>query len=298
MSAADKYYTAPLAVLRSGFTGLEALEIACACGIVNAGIGYREEHGEEDFERLVSDAEEHAAEQGLRTSPPKEFVLSDASGNPMTPHESEAIWRCALVGAKMLGIRGGNRAKDAQTWATHYRKGEVFFTIKSEWLWAAIWTARREAGTEVTQDFKPLSWREFRVLAAILSAPVKNYQGFVFLGWESIQARACGFHRKDLFQAGKNDLWPHCQPFSRDQIMRTTGALEACKFYLRFRYSTGDRGGKTAYSFRHESREKLAEAVAKFQAEYCFKQAAVSDNRAKDRILCAKMQEARKSPAT
>jgi len=294
----DKYYTAPLAVLRSGNNALEALGIALACGIVNAGLGFREDYGEDDFDELVPEAEEHAAEQGQPTTPPKKFEIADFSGNSMTQHESETIWRCALVGAKMLGIRGGNRAEDAQTWATHYRKGEVFFTIKSEWLWAAIWTARREAGTEVPQDFKPLSWREFRVLAAILSAGVQNYHGFVFLGWESIQARACGFHRKDLFQAGKNDLCSHCQPFSRDQIMRTTGALEACKFYLRFRYSKGDRGGKTAYSFRHESREKLAEAVAKFQAEYCFKQAAVSDNRAKDRILCAKMQEARKPPAT
>lgn len=51
----------------------------------------------------------------------------------------------------------------------------------------------------------------------------------------------------------------------------------------------GDRCGWTAYSFRHETREKLAKAVGKYQAEYCFKPT-VDANRTKDRELTIRLQ--------
>jgi hypothetical protein len=73
--------------------------------------------------------------------------------------------------------------------------------------------------------------------------------------------------------------------------------MEANRFYLRFRYSKGDRGGKTAYSFRHDTREKLAGAVGEYQSLFCIKKA-VDANRARDRELCANMQAVSKKPAT
>lgn len=288
MSAGDKYFTAPLAILRSGTSALEALSNALDFGIVSAGIGYQQAHDADEFETLLDEAKRHAEKQNQPTKPPPRFQLRDADGKPTSCEESQRIWFCALAGAKLLGVNGGNREWDSQIWATHHRPDQVFFKIKSEWLWNAIYTARRDAGKEVETDHKPLSFREFRILAGILSAPVSKSAGFVFLGWESVQARSCGFHRKDLFQAGRDTLPMHCQPLSRDQISRTTEALEALKFFLRFRYSKGDRGGKTAYSLRHESREKLAEAVGKFQAEHGFK-SDVANNRAKDRELSARI---------
>ena len=291
MSKEDRYFTAPLAILRSGKSAIDALEAALCYGIVNAGLGYLAKHGEDEFETLLEQADEAAEEQNLPTKPPPRLTLKDCDGKPIAHERSVEIWKAAHAGWKIIGLSGGNRAGDAQKWASHHREGQVFFKIKSEWFWNAMHTARREAGMDVEIDFKPLSWREFRILAAILSAPVKKFHGFVFLGWESIQARACGFHRKDLLAKNKEALPLHCHPLSRDQITRTTSRLEALKFYLRFRYSKGDRGGKTAYSFRHETREKLAESVGKYQAEYCFKPT-VDANRSKDRELTIQLQRA------
>lgn len=294
MSKEDRYFTAPLAILRSGQSALDSLEAALCSGMVNAGIGYLDTHGEDEFNMLLEQANEAAEKQGLQAKPPPRFTLKDCGGNPIAHERAVELWKAAHAGAKLCGVTGGNRGRDAQVWASHHRKGDVFFRIKSEWLWNAIYTARNEAGTispadAERADLKPLSWREFRILAAILSAPVKKFQGFVFLGWESIQARACGFHRKDLLAKTKEALPPYCLPLTRSQIDLTTSRLEALKFYLRFRYSKGDRGGKTAYSFRHETREKLAEAVGKYQAEHCFKPT-LDANRAKDRELTIRLQ--------
>ncbi len=156
MSTGDKYYTAPLATLKSGQSALCALESVLHCGLVNAGLGYLDTHGEDKFNMLLEQADEAAEKQGL-------------------------------------------------------------------------------------------------------------------------------------FAAKKGELPPHCQPLTRSQIDLTTSRMEVLKFYLRFRYSKGDRGGKTAYSFRHETREKLAEAVGKYQVEHCFKPT-VDGNRAKDRELTIRLQ--------
>lgn len=297
MSTGDRYFTAPLAILRSGQSALDALDAAVCSGIVNAGLGYLSTHGEDEYNTLLEQADRAAEKLGMPVTPPPRFALKDCDGKPIANARAVELWRAAHAGSKLCGVIGGNRATDAQTWATHRREGEVFFQIKSEWLWGAVYTARAENGSDVKNDFKPLLWREFRILAAILSAPVKKFQGFVFLGWETIQARACGFHRKDLFAANREELPPHCQPLTRSQIDLTTSRMEVLKFYLRFRYSKGDRGGKTAYSFRHETREKLAEAVGKFQAEHCFKPT-VDANRAKDRELTIRLQGGSKLPAT
>ena len=294
MSTGDKYYTAPLAILRSGQSALCALESVLCSGIVNAGLGYLDTHGEDAYNLLLEQASEAAEKQGLPAKPPPRFTVKDCNGISIANERAVELWKASHAGAKLCGVSGGNRASDAQQWATHNRKGEVFFRIKSEWLWNAIYTARRDEGTispanAGREDLKPLSWREFRILAAILSAPVNKLRGFVFLGWESIQARACGFHQKAVLAAKKGELPPHCQPLTRSQIDLTTSRMEVLKFYLRFRYSKGDRGGKTAYSFRHETREKLAEAVGKYQAEHCFKPT-VDANRAKDRELSIRLQ--------
>ena len=297
MSKEDRYFTAPLSILSSGQTAHEALDNAIECGIVNAGIGYRESKGEDEFQTLLEQANEAAREKDRPTSPPHGLKLKDSDDKLIGGARAVELWEAAHAGAKLLGVTGGNRAKEAQTWATHFIKDAVFFTIKSDWLWNAVYTARKEAGRKIDHEFQPLSWREFRILAAILSAPVHKSRGFVFLGWPSIQARSCGFHNKQLFSIGEPSLPPHCQPFARSQIDLTTKRMEANKFYLKFRYSSGPCGGDAAYSFRHDTREKLAAAVGEFKSRCRIKQV-VDANRARDRELCANMQAASKKPAT
>ena len=265
MSAGDKYFTAPLAILRSGTSAREALGNALHFGIVSAGIGYQQTHDADEFDTLLDEGKRHAEKQNQPTKPTTRFTLTDADGKPMTREESERIWNCALAGSKLLDVSGGNRASHAQTWATHHKQGQVFFRIKSEWLWNAIYTARKEAGEEVKNEFKPMSWREFRLLSAILSSKVNTYH-FTFLGWESIQARACGFHSKELFEKGRATLPAHCEPLTRQMIRDGCDKLEALGFFARCRYSRGRTGGLMAYSFRHPKREGLQAAVLQWDA--------------------------------
>lgn len=298
MSAGDNYFTAPLAILRTQDSHLAVLEASVCYGIVNAGIGYERENGEDAFKELLEQATKVAKDRGEESKPPKGMNLMDASGQPLTQYDAERYWKYAHAGRKLLGITGGNARLSAARWLNHHRAGQVFFKVNSSWLWGAVYQARREAGEDVTSDYKPLSWREFRILAAILSAGC-NRHGFVYLGWESIQARACGFHSKELFETGKASLPEHCQPFTRDQIMRTCERLEGLRFFLRLRDSKGPRGGLMAYSFRHETRELLADAIAKKKAENSSLETQVKQNREADMALsCRNPQVTHNLPAS
>lgn len=267
MSATDNYYTLPLSVLRSGAGELDALGLGLSCGIVNAGIGYRKTHGEGPFRLLLEEARAAARQHGQPAACP--------AGIPAD------LWETAMAGARMLGVSGGCRATDTTNYQTNSPAGGVFFRLRSDWMWNAISSARREAGMEVATKFKQLSWREFRILAAVLSAKVNTY-GFTFLGWETLQARSCGFHSKALFQAGAASLPAHCQPLSRRILRQELEKLEALGYFLRCRYSTGPRGGFMAYSFRHPKREDLVKAVKAWSAANRAAQTQVTANRAAD----------------
>ncbi|OYW30987.1 MAG: hypothetical protein B7Z47_02470 [Chthoniobacter sp. 12-60-6] len=267
MSATDLYYTMPLSILRSGSGELEALTRGLSCGIVNAGIGYRKTHGEELFRILLEEAGAHAVEHGGTTECPKNV-----------PAE---LWEAALAGVKMLNIPGGVSAMDTTIYQKCHQAGAVYFRLRSDWMWNAVLSARRKAGIATQADFKQLSWREFRILAAILSAKVNTY-GFSFLGWETIQARACGFHSKALFRAGAASLPAHCQPLSRRILRQELEKLEALGYFIRCRYSTGERGGLMAYSFRHAKRETLVNAIKTWRAANQSFQTQAAANRAAD----------------
>ncbi len=267
MSATDLYFTMPLSILRSGAGELEALGKGLSCGIVNAGIGYRKTHGEALFRILLEEAWAHARKNGAPVECPKNI-----------PAE---LWEAALAGAKMLGISGSSAAMNTTIYQNYHPAGSVYFRLRSDWMWNALYSARRGAGMEVRADFKQLSWREFRILAAILSAKVNTY-GFSFLGWETIQARACGFHSKALFRAGAASLPAHCQPLSRRILRQELEKLEALGYFIRCRYSTGDRGGLMAYSFRHAKREALVNAIKTWRAANQSFQTKAAANRAAD----------------
>ncbi|WP_395748404.1 hypothetical protein [Prosthecobacter sp.] len=267
MSATDLYFTLPLAVLRSGAGVSDVMDAAISCGIVNAGIGYRKTHGEGLFSLLLEQAREHARRQRQPVDCP--------------PHVPPDLWEAALAGAKVLGVQGGCRAVDATNYQKHQARGAVFLQLRADWMWNATYSARREAGKEVPAGFKQLSWREFRILAAILSAKV-NSHGFVFIGWETLQARACGFHSKALYKAGADSLPPHCQPLSRRILRQELEKLETLGYFLRCRYSTGPRGGFMAYSFRHPKRADLVKAIQAWSAANHAFQTKAAANRAAD----------------
>lgn len=267
MSKEDTYFTIPLAMLRSGESALDVLEAACSYGTVSAGIGYRAIHGDDKFNALVAAGHKEEDSDDGEPSCPRGVV--------------ERLWEAALAGAQVLGIKGGRRSHDARVYYEHHEPGQVFFSLRSDWMWNALDTARRETNEHAQMPAKPLFWPEFRLLAAVLSAQT-NTRKFTFLGWESLQARACGYHSKELFQVGKAGLPAHCQPLSRHTIRQTMDRLEALGFFARCRYASGPRGGCMAYSFRHPKRGELATAVKDWRATKDFFKTKAAANRAAD----------------
>lgn len=265
MDPSAKYLSFPLTLLRVASSEVQFFQDAAAYGAVNAGTGYAKLYGSEDLKSL--------ARSKLQTQ-----------GGTLLAH--------GIVGAHLCEIQLGDRtAKSAHE--TYFRVqslcvGSPKVRVSSKWFWTAAQTADGEQ-----QNSHRISWDEFRILVAILSGQVNQYQ-FTLLGWEAIQHRACGFHRKSDFRKFQRsgEPWPdHCAPLGRKAIRNRVDRLESLKFFLRHRISKGERGGLSAYSFRHSTgseeqrRRALAADCEKWQA---FNQGLiVEENRAKDALMHA-----------
>jgi len=274
MSATDHYFTFPLAVLqgtKDATTAVDCLELAVRCGVVNAGIGFRKKHTDDEYrERL-----DEVIEKQKITFKVKRVDIAHV-----------------LVGAALCNVSLGGTglpyyeafANDAESVVT----GGPLVKMSSTSLWAATYQARWEADTKNPHPERGMSWREFRILAAILSIKTNRF-GFCFVGWETIQSRSCGFATKEAFDAAKTIPDHLAPPPTRKQIRTTCDTLEVLGFYARFRMSSGARGGLTAYSFRHKDREELGNAVCE---HINFRdRASIKTNRAKDAEKCLALLE-------
>lgn len=278
----DSYFTFPLAVLNgpinSGtITPRLCMEAAISFGMFNAGRGYCHNHGEDAFKDRFN---EECEKYNLRGQSKPGWTTPAAD---------------ILVGAALCGVTiGGNiteglkRHKETISKVPH---DPPFVRMASNTLWAAVDQARAESGDGTKFPERGISWREFRILCAILSVKL-NRADFSFIGWETIQARACGFVTKEAFKARTVTPEHLAPPLSRKQIRATLDALECLGFFARFRLSQGPKGGLTAYSFRHD-REELARAVC--DTINFRDRAKVRENRAADVEKCLKLLERAKS---
>ena len=278
MSQEDKYFTFPLTIFEAkddDTTPLDCLYLAFDCGCLNAGKGFLNRNGWDSFEESLELACDHHG------------IPEDAIPDP------DSIAACYVLGAKICGTRLHPR-RDIASRAQMAEDAEApkmpFIRMSAKFLWAAIHQARYEVDPTHEKPEHGLSWKEFRVLAAILSWP-ETKEGYTSLGWETIQFRANGFVTKDAFKKAER-LADHLPKLSRRQIRDTLDTLEGLKMFARFRLSTGKRGGRMCYSFRH-SREELAEAVCRktnFQDR-----ARVRENREEDSLKCLRLLERAKS---
>jgi predicted transcriptional regulator len=247
----DKYFTFPLSVLRGlekDTDALSCLDLAINCGAYNAGRGYRNNHDEDKFEEQLERACDHYG-----------FPLEEVEEG------CEAL-KFYVTGAKVCGLthkgaldgfsRSANESE--KLIVNHTPRKNPFIKMSAKSLWAAVYQARHENNPTQERPKHGLSWREFRILAAILSWPTTR-EGFTSIGWESIQFRSCGFVNREEFKAAER-IPSHLLKLSRRQIRSTLDTLEELNFFARFRQSTGPRGGRYYYSFRH-SRDELAKAV-------------------------------------
>ena len=280
MSAADPYFTFPLSALRYGNSPHDMLDALLCYGIVYAGLNTPAKR----FDDLYAQA---AEELSIKTLPAK----SNREG------------RAVLVGAKICKVR-------LSTWEgtlERYRSvhdccgaGEWRLRIKAYWLWRALDTTLVEANLPSRNawfDYRShrIAFRDFRILAAILSAI--GAKPFDWLSWKTIQCRASGFMRREDFGNGNRADIPVFlkPPLTRWQIDRTTKDLEAWGFLARFRLSTGKCGGRYAYSVRCKDRDELSEVIRESKAERG--KYSISENRARDVVESLSIQENRKSPA-
>jgi hypothetical protein len=250
----EHYFTFPLAVLWGEkphakvknpppITPFQCIDLAVDCGMVGAGKGFRKNHTEDEFLARLDEACEEI-----------KVVRKD-----MMKDVSEVVVGSRLCGVDMLGSKSHSRFQETANRANGVPHGGPLVRMASKYLWAAHGQAKAEADPSSPWPERGISWREFRILCAILSAKT-NRAGFAFIGWEVIQARACGFTTKEAFKDADNIPDHLAPPLTHKMIRKTCDALEDLGFYARFRFSTGKTGGLMAYSFRH-TREELAKAV-------------------------------------
>jgi hypothetical protein len=126
--------------------------------------------------------------------------------------------------------------------------------LRTRWLWDC-WQTIQGEGVE-----RSLSWRELRVLAALLSKV--GAKGWAKCGWQEVSARVMGC-------CGKNDLrtLPDTHrtareplALTRSQIRTTIDRLELDHFFACYKHGWSDRKRETWISFsmsRSELRDKV-----------------------------------------
>lgn len=264
----------PLSLLRAGRSEFSASASILWTAVRNVGIGFQKTHAEIEFQALVEQGEE----------------CWNSGAIHLDGDDRENV----CVGAALLGLDRlpcGSVIQDALNEAERFRD-TPFVALKQEFLWALLLQypspGRPELPVGGDDGKHRLSWREFRVLSAIISGKVNRY-GFTLLGWETIAARASGFFRKeDAWEvANREEGQPkHSELLSRSKVCTTVQNLEALRFFMRFRYSRGLRGGFSAYSIRHANREALAESVFEWSG---YKRDKVAANRKEDLKLCKRL---------
>jgi len=279
MSAADPYFTFPLSALRYGNAPHEMLDSLLSYGTVYAGLNTPEVRLDELYARAV-----------------EKFSIKKL------PAKSNREGRAVLVGAIVCNvtIRSWENILECYR-AVHNNYGakEWRLRMKAEWLWRALDTALVEAKLPPRNAWfdhsRRLTFRDFRILAAILSAI--GAKRFDWLSWKTIQCRASGFMRREDFGKGNGADIPVFlkPPLTRWQIDQATKLLERWGFFARVRFSTGKCGGKYAYSVRCKNRDELGEAIRQSKAERG--KYSISENRARDLLESLSIQENRKSPA-
>jgi hypothetical protein len=269
----EKYFTFPLSVLHGladPSTSLDCIDLALNCGMMNAGVGlYRNDR--EKFEEILEEAiEKHDIRWKISAGSYRSTVL---------------------VGAKICGVKLGATSQSnidiMIDSVNRVQKGGALVRMAGKYFWPAFYQARAECNTENEWPERGISWREFRILCAILSVK-RNSNDFSFIGWETIQLRACGFTNKAEFKTAAKIPDHLAPPLSRKKIRATCDALEDLGFFARFRFSKGKTGGYMAYSFRH-SRDELAKVVC--DAANFRDRAKIKANRAEDARKCLKLLE-------
>lgn len=244
MAASDPYFRFPLSMLALSRTPEQILDAIACYGVVSAGIGAAE--NEDTFYRIAGenplDDEPKTDEYGwwLR-------VCAGAYLTKVTVHD----WR-----------RAWDSYRETQSKTDSLGLKSALVTIKARWVWSALDTALQEEGRKARNgNLEWLTWREFRVLCAVLS--VIGIKPFAWISAATLAHRVCGYTSAASMKG--REPTPACPFLTRRMLETTLGRLEINRFFLRCRLSRNPlgKGGRTAYSVRHADRKALIEDIRK-----------------------------------
>lgn len=175
-------------------------------------------------------------------------------------YKTEDAWK---HGCKLLNVTwtGKNAHKDAlrefQTIALECTgKNKATVSISTSFFWNCV------CGLRGTAADKPLSYREFSVLCAVLSKI--GDKEFASCSWREIQRRALGYASAADMAAHLGKRADQASPLSRQQIRDTLDDLNRCRFFARFSVGNGKRSFLTYFSVRMQLADLAAAATKDF----------------------------------
>lgn len=127
-------------------------------------------------------------------------------------------------------------------------------TVATRFLWNCIERLRGNA------ERRPVSYREFSVLCAILSKI--GDKELASCSWKEIQRRALGYVNEAEMTKGLPKRTDGAKPLSRQQVRDTVATLDRLGFFARFTVGNGTASFQTYYSIRMNPM-MLAEAATR-----------------------------------
>ena len=189
--------------------------------------------------------------------------LENSGTSPAKPAEKRRLaWEngCKILCVNSSGADADSRLQEEYT-AVKMACGDhdqANVSIDTQWLWNCLCILR---GNE-QQATRPLSYREFSVICAILSK-VGN-KDFESCTWQEIQRRALGYTTDKEMQAKLSTRKDKAKPLSRQQIRTTLDILDYNRFFARYAVGNGQRSWLTYFSFKRNRNELAEQATAQF----------------------------------
>lgn len=253
MSASDPYFRFPLSALALSRTPVEILRGIASYSVVSAGLGA----GQKGTVHEVGSA--HLLAPRPESREEHEWWLTVCAGAHITQVEL-LDWR------KTLHCYQETRS---ETDALGLKSALV--TINARWVMNALHTALQEEGQKDWDPYQGwMTWREFRVLCAILS--VIGAKSYAWASTATLMHRACGYTSAASMR-GKEPT-AACPLLTRRVLETTLHRLELNRFFLRCRISRNPcgKGGRTAYSVRHADRQALITHLRKAKPQFSNRQ--------------------------
>jgi hypothetical protein len=234
MARADRYVTIPLAWIRLCNSPLDFFERGIHFAAREAGLGLRQKEPGHFEHRVAEFLAEHDLNHEI---------------------ESEEIDAPSIAGWSLLQFKSPDPT--GQTTARIHKILDAIIPpekisprFRVSWsIFHTSWETQRFEAGHIEEPPRQISWREFRILLALLSIRNKpwNRNKIEFeASAQDIRVQSCGFTKNENLQ--KAQSFPeHAAPFSRDQIERTMGNLDKLGFFHRRKVSKGKCGGLWKY---------------------------------------------------